>query len=245
MRALVAVLALFCAVSASAGKASIIKDYIETRVLKKRKTVEDRLKQYGDAARGRLLPYFETAGVSYPPARMTLVGLKSERRLEVYAASTPRGPMRFVRSYPFTAASGELGPKLRMGDDQVPEGLYRIELLNPNSLYHLSLRVNYPNAFDRARAAEEKRTNLGGDIMIHGNAVSIGCIAIGDEAIEELFTAAAQAGIEKLSVIISPVDARVTPMPATRRPSWLPGLYASIAAELKKLPQAAPRSASR
>lgn len=237
-------LLLLLACPALAGKASLVKDYIETRVLNKRRTVEDRLEQYGEAARRRLLPHFEAAGVPYPPARMTLVGLKSERRLELYAAA-PRGELRFIRSYPVTAASGELGPKLRQGDNQVPEGLYKIELLNPNSLYHLSLRVNYPNAFDRARAAEERRTDLGGDIMIHGNEVSIGCIAIGDEAIEEVFTAAAQTGLQKLSVIISPVDARVTPMPATRRPSWLPGLYAGIAAELKKLPPAAPRSASR
>jgi murein L,D-transpeptidase YafK len=210
--------------------------------MNKRKTVAERLEQYGEAARKRLLPHFEAAGVPYPPARMTLVGLKSERRLELYAAGQG-GPLRFIRSYPFTAASGGLGPKLRQGDNQVPEGLYRIELLNPNSLYHLSLRVNYPNAFDKARAAEEKRRDLGGDIMIHGNEVSIGCIAIGDEGIEEVFTAAAQTGIEKLSVIISPVDARVAPMPAAKKPAWLPGLYAQIAAELKKLPPPTARTA--
>lgn len=212
--------------------------------MNKRKTVAERLEQYGEAARRRLLPHFQAAGVPYPPARMTLVGLKSERRLELYAAA-PGGPLRFIRSYPFTAASGELGPKLRQGDNQVPEGLYRVELLNPNSLYHLSLRVNYPNAFDKARAAEEERTDLGGDIMIHGNEVSIGCIAIGDEGIEEVFTAAAQTGIEKLSVIISPVDARRAPMPATKKPFWLPGLYAQVAAELKKLPPPTPRTAGR
>jgi murein L,D-transpeptidase YafK len=212
--------------------------------MNKRKTVAERLEQYGEAARKRLLPHFEAAGVPYPPARMTLVGLKSERRLELYAAGKG-GPLRFIRSYAVTAASGELGPKLRQGDNQVPEGLYRIELLNPNSLYHLSLRVNYPNAFDKARAKEEKRADLGGDIMIHGNEVSIGCIAIGDEGIEEVFTAAAQTGIQNLSVIISPVDARAAAMPATKKPAWLPGLYASIAAELKKLPPPTPRTAGR
>ena len=74
------------------------------------------------------------------------------------------------------------------GDKQVPEGFYRIELLNPNSRYHLSLRVNYPNADDIERAREDRRDllNLGGDIMIHGGAESIGCIAIGNPAIEHL-----------------------------------------------------------
>src|SRR5204863_8498878 len=63
----------------------------------------------------------------------------------------------------------------------ISEGIYPIESLNPNSRFHLSLRIGYPNAFDRAQAAKEKRTNLGGDIMIHGNSVSIGCLAMGED----------------------------------------------------------------
>ena len=60
------------------------------------------------------------------------------------------------------AFSGTLGPKLREGDGQIPEGIYGIGYLNPNSSYYLSLKVTYPNASDRARAKKDGRTNLGG-----------------------------------------------------------------------------------
>src|SRR5687767_309615 len=118
-------------------------------------------------------------GVAYPPPALTLVGYKHERVLEVWAR---RGDgWALYRSYPVLAASGGPGPKLREGDRQVPEGVYRLTHLNPASSYHLSIRIDYPNEADRARAAEEGRSNVGGDIYVHGKAVSIGCLAIGDE----------------------------------------------------------------
>src|SRR6266542_3867493 len=132
-----------------------------------RNTVADRLRQYGDVARARQKPHFLRAQVAYPPKQLLLLGLKDERRLLVYAAGAD-GAFRFVRTYQVRAASGHLGPKLREGDQQVPEGLYRVEALNPNSRFHLSLRLDYPNAFDRQTAKRDGRTNLGGDIMIHG-----------------------------------------------------------------------------
>ena len=83
--------------------------------------------------------------------------------------------MRMCNSIPVLGMSGKLGPKLGEGDRQVPEGIHRVESLNPNSLYHLALRVGYPNEEDRKHAAQEGRTNLGSDIMIHGKNSSIGC----------------------------------------------------------------------
>ena len=144
----------------------------------RRFTIAERLTQYGADARARLKPYFAAAHVAYPPARVALVGLKQERELFVYVAG-PDGVMRWLRSYPILAASGRLGPKLKAGDKQVPEGVYAIESLNPNSRFHLSLRVGYPNAFDLAQANRDDRTDLGGDIMIHGADLSIGCLAMG------------------------------------------------------------------
>ena len=132
---------------------------------------------------------------------------KNERRVAVWARSGTS--WRFIRNYPILAASGHAGPKLRQGDLQVPEGVYRIEHLNPNSSYHLSMKVSYPNAFDRRMAARDGRTRLGGDIFIHGKDVSIGCVALGDRAIEELFTLVAETGHAKVKVIIAPNDLRV------------------------------------
>jgi murein L,D-transpeptidase YafK len=200
-------------------------------------TIAERLEQYGASARARWLPYFKATGIAYPPRQLVLVGLKEEKVLQVYAASGTNG-FRFVRSYPILAASGGAGPKLREGDRQVPEGIYGIELLNPNSSYHLSLRVNYPNAFDRAQAAKEQRTKLGGDIMIHGKAKSIGCLAMGDEAAEDLFVLAADTGLKNITVILAPVDFRTgrTVAEDVKLPAWTPALYQEIKTRLAELP---------
>ncbi len=198
----------------------------------------DRLRQYGKSVRARVEPDFRRAGVTYPPAALTLVVLKQEQTLEVHASGRENGGFRFVRSYPVLAASGHAGPKLREGDRQVPEGLYGIENLNPNSAYHLALRVDYPNDFDRQQARAEGRGNLGGDIMIHGDAVSAGCVAVGDPAAEDLFVLAALAGTRNVRVIMSPLDLRAHDIPPTppESPAWLGPLYQTIKAELVKYP---------
>jgi hypothetical protein len=203
------------------------------------KTTQERVEEFGAVVAARLRPAFERAGVSYPPARLALIGLKTERALQVYAADST-GEFRFIRSYPILAASGTLGPKLREGDGQVPEGVYRIESLNPNSRYHLALRVSYPNEFDRQQARADGRKNLGGDIMIHGGAASIGCLAMGDEAAEDLFVLAALTGISNIAVVIAPVDFRTRELPAGHEtlPAWTKELYANIKAALAPCPVA-------
>ena len=203
------------------------------QVLRGKKTVADRVEQFGLAVRARLAPDFERISVAYPPAEITLVGLKEDNLLEVWVSDPPK----HLKTYPILGASGVLGPKLREGDMQVPEGLYRIESLNPNSMYHLALRVNYPNQFDKTKGKADGREDLGCDIMIHGKDCSIGCLAMGDEAAEELFVLAAQTGIDNISVILTPVDFRIQELPVhmPEVPEWTPELYASIKQELMKL----------
>lgn len=202
-----------------------------------RKTVIDRVAEYGSTARARIKPMFDEAGVCYPPRSVVLLGLKRERVLCVYAAG-PTGKYRFIHAYPFHAASGLLGPKMKEGDRQVPEGVYSVEELNPNSRFHLALRVGYPNDFDQARAEAEGRTDLGGDIMIHGGASSVGCLAMGDRAAEDLFVLAAETGIENIKIVIAPVDFRRGERPTRLkyRPKWLPELYADIRNAMEPLP---------
>jgi len=203
------------------------------RAFRGKTTVAETVARYGPAVRQRLAAEFQRIGAEYPPGKMILVGLKRERLLEVWVSDPPK----LLKTYPILAASGTLGPKLREGDLQVPEGLYRIESLNPNSLYHLALRVDYPNEFDRAMGKRDGRDDLGCDIMIHGKDCSIGCLAMGDEAAEELFVLAAETGIDNVSVILSPVDFRIRELPAEMPevPGWTPQLYASIKRELKKV----------
>ena len=206
------------------------------------KTVADRVAEFGETVRARLAPDFARIGVSYPPRAVTLLGLKAGRTMEVWVSGTD-GKWKHLKDYPILGASGALGPKLRQGDLQVPEGMYRVESLNPNSLYHLALRVDYPNAEDRRHGAEDGRTELGGDIMIHGKSCSIGCLAMGDEAAEDLFVLAAETGIDNISIILSPVDfrSRAKPVPMAGLPVWTGELYASIKRELAKLGNPAAR----
>lgn len=225
---------LVLAISAIPFRAKLRRPVVAViQVLRGKKTVADRIDQFGAVVQERLAPEFERIGVSYPPERITLVGIKQENLLEVWVSDPPK----LLKSYPILGASGGLGPKLQEGDMQVPEGLYRIESLNPNSMYHLALRVNYPNEFDKAKGKLDGREKLGSDIMIHGKNCSIGCLAMGDEAAEDLFVLAAETGIDNISVILTPVDFRTSEFP-TRMPevpSWTPELYASIKQELLKL----------
>lgn len=163
----------------------------------RRATVEERIRDL-DARHPEWSALAESAG-----GALRIVVFKRERKLILEAPGWPK-----VREYALTGFSGRLGPKLREGDRQIPEGVYGIEYLNPNSLFHLSLKVSYPNAADRRRAAAEERTGLGGDIMIHGGEATVGCMPIGDEAIEEVFYLVHAVGFEKVPVVIAPYDMR-------------------------------------
>jgi hypothetical protein len=196
--------------------------------------VEDILQAYGPYSTNKLKPYFTKAKVSYPPREVTFVALKQEKKLELWAKDN--GDFQFIRSYDIQAASGRNGPKLHQGDKQVPEGIYRIAGLNPNSHYHLSMKINYPNEFDQFYASKEGRTNPGSDIFIHGRAESIGCLAMGDEAIEELFVLTAHVGIDNVKVVIAPNDPRVYSLDADAKlPAWTKELYAMISREIDAL----------
>jgi hypothetical protein len=201
-------------------------------------TVEDRLTEFGPAVDARLRSRFTGVGVAYPPAELAFVAFKDIRRLQVFARNEPGGVWKFVREYQVQAASGTLGPKIGNGDHQVPEGSYRIEALNPNSRYHLSLRLDYPNEFDREAARRDGRSDLGGDIMIHGARASIGCLAMGNETAEDLFVLTALAGREHVRVLISPTDFRD---PTSRVPrilsDWVRELYLSLRVELRQFPR--------
>ena len=178
-----------------------------------------------------MLPYFESKRVTYPPSALTLVAIKDKAELEVWAGP-PSNPT-YIRSYPIRALSGVSGPKLREGDRQVPEGIYEIAGFNPNSRFHLSMKLNYPNAFDLEKANAEGRTQPGSDIFIHGRAVSAGCLAMGDEVIEELFTLVADTGRVRAKVVIAPSDAREAPLSVPDTPDWVAELYQRIGDELE------------
>ena len=238
---LVAIAAFLClaALLLDTERGSVLVNYVRTK-LSGGYTLTERLEMHAAEVEQRLQPAFTVAGLAYPPAEVAYVAIKQQRALHVYARQKDEDAWAYVRTYPVLAQSGGLGPKLREGDRQVPEGIYRAEFLNPNSLYHLSIRLNYPNATDQAAARADRRENLGSDIMIHGSNVSIGCLAVGNEASEDLFVLAALVGKEHVRVVIAPVDFRV---PSARSPEaerpWIPSLYATLARELATFPIAA------
>lgn len=135
--------------------------------------------------------------LSYPPKTVFFRAFKQEKELEIWAGARP---LRLVKTYPILAASGILGPKLQRGDRQVPEGWYFINRFNPKSRFHLSLGLNYPNEADRIRSAGK---DPGDDIFIHGSNKSIGCLAMGDPAIEEIYGLARDVK-SKIHVLILP-----------------------------------------
>lgn len=197
-----------------------------------KQTVEDVIASLGPEARNRMARYFADADVPYPPKQISLLALKDSALLEVWAG--PQSEPRFIRSYTIHALSGKPGPKLREGDLQVPEGVYQIESFNPNSSYHLSLKLNYPNRFDLKNAQAEGRTHPGTNIFIHGKAVSIGCLAMGDEAIEELFVLAHDTGLPNIQVLIAPTDPRKSKLDAQDHPKWVADLYQTLENEFRK-----------
>jgi murein L,D-transpeptidase YafK len=133
---------------------------------------------------------FQSRSIAYPPGRILLRVFKLDQVLELWAGSVRDGRMELLKQYPVCYSSGDPGPKRRQGDNQVPEGFYTIEQFNPVSNFHLSLKVSYPNSSDRVLGG---RANLGGDIFIHGNCVSIGCVAITDDLIKEVYVIAVEA----------------------------------------------------
>ncbi len=143
-------------------------------------------------------------GLDHPVKRVFFRAFKAEKVLEVWGADQANAKYRLIKTYPIAAMSGGLGPKRKEGDRQVPEGFYVIDRFNPKSSFHLSLGLNYPNVSDRILSDKQRP---GSDIFIHGNAVSIGCLAMTDEKIEEIYLlalAARDAGQRPIHVHIFP-----------------------------------------
>ena len=113
---------------------------------------------------------------------------KKEAEFQIWKQKSD-GQYALLKTYPMCRWSGQLGPKLREGDHQVPEGFYTIApgQMNPNSHYYLSFNVGYPNAYDRALG------RTGGDIMVHGICSSAGCFSMTDAQIGEIYAIAREA----------------------------------------------------
>lgn len=137
---------------------------------------------------------------------LLMLAYKEEGRLKLYAKSPEEGQYRFLKAYDICRKSGNLGPKRKSGDRQVPEGFYHIDRFNPASQFLLSLGLNYPNTADRIKSDAD---NLGGDIFIHGSCVTVGCLPMTNDKIREIYLYASYAknnGQAKIPVYIFPFE---------------------------------------
>ncbi len=144
---------------------------------------------------------------------------KLERSLEVWM-ETEAGTYEKFKSYRICAYSGQLGPKEREGDLQAPEGFYSVRArdLNPESSFHLSFNIGFPNAFDRQRGA------TGRFLMVHGSCISKGCYAMTDPRMEEIYTltaAAFEGGQDEIPVHIFPFRMTDANMHVSRASRWI------------------------
>jgi murein L,D-transpeptidase YafK len=162
---------------------------------------------------------FSAKGLAARRSDVFIRVFKEEAAVELWARSGSTDTFALVRTYEICASSGRLGPKRRQGDGQVPEGVYRVSGFNPTSAFHMSLRLNYPNASD---AVLGEKGQLGGDIFIHGNCVTIGCVPIQDEFIEQLYLVCVYArdrGQKEIPVHVFPTRMDQTGMAMLRRAS--------------------------
>lgn len=148
---------------------------------------------------------FAEKSLPYPPKEIYIRAFKLDKIVELWATDS-EGKFVLVRDYSVCALSGGLGPKRKQGDYQIPEGFYYVDRFNPVSNFHLSLGINYPNESDKRLGVKGK---LGGDIFIHGDCVTIGCLPLGDAAISELYVIAVEAkenGQRRIPVHIFPFN---------------------------------------
>jgi murein L,D-transpeptidase YafK len=173
-----------------------------------------------EAAARRVRPALErdlaAAGLRFGDPLFVRI-FKHESELELWLR---RGDTyALFRTYPICTWSGALGPKLRQGDRQSPEGFYSVGAgqLNPASQFHLSFNLGYPNAYDRAHERS------GDFLMVHGNCVSIGCYAMGDAQIEQIYTlldAALHGGQRRVEVHVFPFRFDRPPQADWRTQQW-------------------------
>ena len=115
---------------------------------------------------------------------IAMVAFKEEDELQIYAKNKEDSSFLLLKTYNICRKSGRLGPKRKQGDRQVPEGFYHIDRFNPASSYYLSLGINYPNQSDQIKSTAH---HLGGDIFIHGECVTIGCLPMTNDKIKEIY----------------------------------------------------------
>ncbi|MFN9319136.1 MAG: murein L,D-transpeptidase family protein, partial [Chitinophagales bacterium] len=148
--------------------------------------------------------WFTSKNISFPSDKIFWRAFKWNKVLELWAFSNDSNKYIMIKSLPICETIGDLGPKRKQGDLQIPEGFYTIENFNPQSKYHLSLKLSYPNKSDSILGVQGE---LGGDIYIHGGCETIGCLPMTDTLIESIYLFnlySKYVGLDKIPIHIFP-----------------------------------------
>ena len=137
-----------------------------------------------------------------------LRAFKHEKIVEVWIKNKSEIRYKLFKTYDICASSGDLGPKRKEGDNQVPEGFYRIDLFNPRSKYYLSMKISYPNSSD---ILLKEGVSAGSAIMIHGQCETIGCLPMTDDKIKELYVLCLEARNRNNPIYIDIFPAKFNP----------------------------------
>lgn len=144
----------------------------------------DRVKAANLKSEQAIKKMFEEKHIKYPCTNILFRAFKSTNDFELWGRNSIQDTFVLIKNYKICALSGILGPKRYEGDKQVPEGFYFIEEFNPKSNYYLAMLLNYPNYSDMLNGDKE---HPGGDIYIHGKCMTVGCMPMTDELIEEIY----------------------------------------------------------
>jgi hypothetical protein len=192
-------------------------------------TVESRVKDCQKKVEKKL-------GLKEIPTEVKILFLKAEKQVEIWGKESD-DKWRKLNFYPILGIPEEPGPKLAANELKTPEGIYKIAELDPNSNFYLALKLDYPSAEDKEIAESENRdlNALTTDFLVHGFGYSKQNISVTDGAMEAIFYLAWKVGLDKISVLISPMDFRIEPLPQNIKPEWLQKRYERLKQEITPL----------
>ncbi|TDQ77061.1 L,D-transpeptidase family protein [Sphingobacterium yanglingense] len=170
---------------------------------KKQQPQEDRVTVAKAEKESMIKSKLASKNLSPDNLNILFVAYKNTDKLELYAKAQTDDYYALLQTYAICKRSGVLGPKKAEGDKQVPEGFYYIDRFNPQSLYYLSLGLNYPNELDKSLGY------TGSDIFIHGKCETVGCLPMTDELIKEIYLyalLAQESGQQQIPVYIFPFE---------------------------------------
>ncbi len=168
------ILCIFCAACLQAQSSFLQYQMSFTRVAQAFSHTQDSLKSRA-----------KSIGLSWPLKELYFRSFKYDGEFEVWARNDQTSAYTLFKTYKVCSMAGTLGPKRFEGDYQVPEGFYYVNKYNPRSAFHLALGINYPNASDDVLSDS---MHPGGAIFIHGRCLTVGCIPLQDEPVEEVYT---------------------------------------------------------